>query len=566
MKTPELTAQFAQVRAILDSLPVGLVIQDDRGNVIVSNALASEHLRLPGEEIAAWLPTAPVRSRITSSQETQTPQGSHVTYSTTREHIRVLDQSLVVSTSVDVTEHKAREDNLWRCAFFDELTGLPNRRLMEEQVNICARRGSDGGDRFALVFIDLDHFKHINDFYGHAAGDDLLIEIAKRLSRNMRESDMLSRISGDEFLLLLFPIASEEHAVSILEELLARLRRPIFVDGFEILPSASAGMSVFPDHGLDYGSLRHNADIAMYKVKGVERGRLAMFNIGMQQEAVLKMESEQRLRQAIFNKQIFCAYQPKVHIRTQEIEGVETLVRLRDDQGFVQMPASFIGLAVELGLIDELTHIFLEQIRQSIDVIDDVFGHGVRLSINVAAKQAADYKFMMGFAEAMKATGFPERFMVEITEDAFISKSKFQTEILPMLRNIGVGISIDDFGIGYSSLSALADITADEIKIDRSFIADIHKRPRSQGILKAIESLSEALNMKVIAEGVETFEEVAYLQAATKIKFAQGFYFSKPRFIDEFKHMDTSHSSVREVDGSRAILRREPFRRAGNFA
>ncbi|RYE60600.1 MAG: GGDEF domain-containing protein, partial [Oxalobacteraceae bacterium] len=353
-------------------------------------------------------------------------------------------------------------------------------------------------------------------------------------------------------------------ATVILDDLFEHIRRPVFVDGYEIFASASAGMSIFPEHGLDYGSLRHNADIAMYKVKGQERGGIAVFNIGMQQDAVLKMESEQRLRQAILDRHVCCAYQPKVNIRTQEVEGVETLIRLRNEEGVVQAPASFIDLAVELGLIDDLTHMVLEEIRGSIDVIDEMFGKGVRLSVNVAAKQATNDKFMAGFAEALSFTGFPERFMVEITEDAFISKSKFQAEIQPMLRAIGVGISIDDFGVGYSSLSALADITADELKIDRSFITDIHKRPRSQSILKAIESLGEALHMKVIAEGVETFEELAYLQAATRIKFAQGYYFSKPMFIEEFGIADFRQGTCSVTDPSRQTERRGSFGRVAS--
>jgi cyclic di-GMP phosphodiesterase Gmr len=210
-------------------------------------------------------------------------------------------------------------------------------------------------------------------------------------------------------------------------------------------------------------------------------------------------------------------------------------VRLRNDAGVIQAPGSFIHLAVELGLIDELTHLVLAEIMKSIELIDDAFGPDATISINVAAKQAGNREFMKSFARALADTGAPRRFIVEVTEDAFIAKTHFQDDILPMFRELGVGISIDDFGIGYSSLSALADITADEIKIDRSFITDIHKRPRSQSILRAIESLSEALGMTVIAEGVETFEELAYLQAATKIRYAQGFYFSKPVFLEELQ-------------------------------
>ncbi len=234
----------------------------------------------------------------------------------------------------------------------------------------------------------------------------------------------------------------------------------------------------------------------------------------------------------------------------------------------IQAPGTFIKLATELGLIDELTHLVLADIVKSIDLINDMFGHEATISINVAAKQAGNRDFMRSFAEALENTGFPKRFMIEVTEDAFVAKTLFQDEILPILRKIGVGISIDDFGTGYSSLSALADITADEIKIDRSFITDIHKRPRSQGILRAIESLSEALGMTVIAEGLESHEELAYLQAATRIRYAQGYYFDKPIFLDELKMTTPLRSETRgrtesrTVEESRAGYSRTPrFRR-----
>ena len=265
------------------------------------------------------------------------------------------------------------------------------------------------------------------------------------------------------------------------------------------------------------------------------------------------MKIEQSLRHAILEKQFFCAFQPKVDIRTREVKGIEALVRLRDDDGIIQAPGTFINLAVELGLIDDLTHLVLAEIVRSIDLINETFGPTATISINVAAKQADSPAFMRSFAEALDATGFPRRFMIEVTEDAFVTKTRFQSEVLPILRKLGVGISIDDFGIGYSSLSALADITADEIKIDRAFIKDIHHRPRSQGILRAIESLADALGMSVVAEGIETFEELAYLQAATRIRYAQGFYFAHPIFLEELKTGVPASSETRVSEASRLM-------------
>ena len=283
----------------------------------------------------------------------------------------------------------------------------------------------------------------------------------------------------------------------------------------------------------------------MYRVKNNGKGAAALFDSSMEREALARMRVEQSLRLAILEKRFCCAFQAKVDIRTLEIKGIEALVRLRDDEGVIQAPGTFINLAVELGLIDELTHLVLAEIVRSIDRINETFGRDTTISINVAAQQAGNPQFMRAFAQALEATGFPRRFMIEVTEDAFVTKAHFQTEILPIFRRLGVGISIDDFGIGYSSLSALADITADEIKIDRSFITDIHKRPRSQGILRAIESLSEALGMTVIAEGIETFEELTYLQAATRIRYAQGFYFSRPIFLEELKPSARTLSEAR---------------------
>jgi diguanylate cyclase (GGDEF)-like protein len=429
--------------------------------------------------------------------------------------------------------------------------------VIEHRVNDLLR-GDDADNHFALAFLDIDNFKHINDYYGHAIGDALLVEMTRRLGLSLRETDLLSRISGDEFLLLLNPVQTQQEVADYIEFMLQRLKAPFFIDQSEIFASTSIGVSLYPEHGRSYDELRQNADIAMYRVKHAGKGAAAFFDASMEVEAMARMKIEQSLRLAILEKRFCCAFQAKVDLRTQEVRGIEALVRLRDNEGVIQAPGTFVNLAVELGLIDELTHLVLAEIVKSIDLINDTFGPDASISINVAAKQAANSEFMRPFARALEATGFPKRFMIEVTEDAFITKSHFQEEILPILRRIGVGISIDDFGIGYSSLSALADITADEIKIDRSFITDIHKRPRSQGILRAIESLSEALGMTVIAEGIESYEELAYLQAATKIRYAQGYYFAKPIFLDDLKPSTPLTSESRARPASRAMQAARP--------
>ena len=565
------------LRDIFRMLPAGVTVQDEHGRFLLVNDAAAVQLGIDASDGAAPASQALSRRRETGAELLRSGRAAVAeecpgdgepkqVLLTAHRPVRIAERNLLLSSSVDISEQKAVEDHLFRSAYYDELTGLPTRRVIEHRANSLLQREAQG--RFALAFLDIDNFKHINDYYGHAIGDALLIEVARRLGLSLRESDMLSRISGDEFLLLLNPVQNESEVAEYIRFTLERLKAPFFIDGSEIFASTSIGVSLYPEHGRSYDVLRQNADIAMYRVKNDGKGSAAFFDAGMEREALARMKVEQSLRLAILEKRFCCAFQPKVDIRTKDIKGIEALVRLRDDDGVIQAPGTFINLAVELGLIDELTHLVLAEIVKSIDLINETFGRDATISINVAAKQAGNPEFMRPFAEALEATGFPRRFMIEVTEDAFVTKSHFQDEILPLFRRLGVGISIDDFGIGYSSLSALADITADEIKIDRSFITDIHKRPRSQGILRAIESLSEALGMTVIAEGLETFEELAYLQAATKIRYAQGFYFSRPIFLEELKPAVPVASEARISLASRppqesrpAYPRRDRYRR-----
>jgi diguanylate cyclase (GGDEF)-like protein len=556
-------SELSLLRDVLKMLPAGVTVQDEHGDFLLINDAAALQLGI-GDDGHAAAPSPQLSQRGESGLEflrsgrpaviEECVDDGHARQILLTAHrpVHIANRTLLISSSADISEQKAFEDQLFRSAYYDELTGLPTRRVIEHRANNLLKRDEDGA-MFALAFLDIDNFKHINDYYGHGVGDALLVEVAKRLARDLRCSDMLARISGDEFLLLLSPIQGPHEVEEFLQSTLSRLAAPFFIEGSEIFASTSIGVSLYPDHGRSYNVLRQNADLAMYRVKNDGKGAVAFFDAAMEHEALARMKIEQSLRLAILEKRFCCAFQAKVDVRTQEIKGIEALVRLRDDEGVIQAPGTFVNLAVELGLIDELTHLVLAEIVKSIDLINETFGHGATISINVAAKQAVNPEFMHSFALALEATGFPKRFMIEVTEDAFVTRTHFQEDILPLFRKLGVGISIDDFGIGYSSLSALADITADEIKIDRSFITDIHKRPRSQGILRAIESLSEALGMTVIAEGIESFEELAYLQAATKIRYAQGYYFSRPIFLEELRPAAPLASESRSSLASRPV-------------
>jgi c-di-GMP phosphodiesterase Gmr len=557
----------ALYRELIDLLPISLTVQDEDGRFILVNAVAAANLATPAQDLlgsspADFLPPEEAAQRreweiglmqsgtpLTTEDRYADPAGERI-WLTSHKPVHILDRKLLMSSSLDISDRKQVEDELARRAYFDDLTGLPNRTLIERCVEEAIRR-DEGQSRFAVAFIDLDNFKHINDYYSHAIGDALLRRVTERINKRLRETDMLARISGDEFLLLIDPLDDNGQIRALVDHLLADLKQPFHVEAFEIFTSASVGVGIYPEHGRNYEALRRNADNAMYRAKHGAKGGAVYFDNTMGEAITARMELEQRLRLAIRDRKFCCAFQPKVDTHSQEVVGFETLVRWRDEGGDIQPPSAFVGLAIELGLIDPITHFVLDEAVRSIEQLDLAFGAGTTISINVAAKQAGDLDFMRGLMERIDASRYARRIVLELTEDAFVAKSRFQLEVLPMVRELGVRVSIDDFGTGYSSLSVLADITADELKVDRSFITAIHQRPRSQSVLRTIESLGHALGMTIVAEGIETFEELAYLQAATRIRQAQGFYFSRPFFLEDLKNARRLDPEVRGLETAR---------------
>lgn len=425
------------------------------------------------------------------------------------------------------------EQELARRAYHDDLTGLANRLLLQQRVEAAIARQSAAPDTgFALAIIDLDRFKQINDYYSPSVGDQVLARVAQRMTRLIRPCDTLGRISSDEFVLLIDPLDADDSLYGMLKQIARELQRPIVIDAHEIFTSASIGVSLFPMHGDSYELLRRNADNAMFRAKAATKGGVLVFDTAMGDAFAARMALEHKLRHAIRERQFICALQPKVDIRSGRVESFEALVRWRDDDGTVHGPGQFIPLAIEIGLIDDITRFMLDEVLRALARLDACFGDHTTISINVSARQASDNGFMTSLAATLMRSRRAHRIMLELTEDAFIATHEFRVRTLPLLQNLGVGISIDDFGSGYSSLGALADIAADEIKIDRCFITNIAERPANQGILRAIESLCDSLGMTVVAEGVETAAELGYLLRHTGIRIAQGFHFARPMPLD----------------------------------
>ena len=508
----------ALLAAALDACPVGLCIQDADGRTVAANPAA--HARLPS--LAA-------NDAAASPDGIRDPYLAEDSLDADTQSFRHEGRDFVLTSFLNGNKERDAQRELLRLAYIDNLTGLPNRMLIEEHVEELIAAGSP----FGVAFIDLDNFKYVNDYYGHAVGDLLLRKIAERVVSCLRGTDMLARVGGDEFVLLITPAPDESSAHGFALDVAEKLKQPYFIDGHEIFASASTGISMFPLHGDNFDSLRRQADSAMYKVKQKGKGGVIVFDSAISAEASSRMAVEQRLRLVIRDCRVCCAFQPKVEMRTGKVTGIEVLLRWRDEEGVIQAPGQFINLAVELGLINEIAFRMLTETVRSVPLIDETFGPDVSISLNVAAKQAGDLSFMVDFIDAIAATGLAERFILELTEEAFFTKGPFQLQVMPRLRDSGIRVSIDDFGVGYSSLGSLAEIHADELKIDRSFITAIHQRPRSQMVLKAIERLGSSLDMRVVAEGVETQEEADYLVEHTGITCAQGYLFGRPTVIGE---------------------------------
>jgi cyclic di-GMP phosphodiesterase Gmr len=532
---------------VVNVLPVGLTVQDEVGRLLVVNDAAAAVLGRPAAALRGCVPDAPAGvfgpgataeaagaagAAEQTGEQSVLLHGEPRTLLTTRKQVCIFDERLLLATSLDITERKRFEQELARRAFHDELTGLPNRLLMNQLVDNALRQHARGG-MFALAFIDLDNFKQVNDYYSHAVGDRLLVQVAQRVCDQLRPGDRLARISGDEFLLLVNPLERLDDLPPVIERIVAAMKQPFHVEGRELLTSASVGASVYPLHGDSCESLRRCADSAMYRTKRNRKGSATYFDAAMGNALAARMELEQRLRAAVRERRFRAAYQPKVRLGTGQVTGFEALARWVDEDGRVHPPGSFIELAGELGLLDDITRCVLQDVERTLPELGRRYGEHVSVSVNVSARQATDAGFMQALSAQLAGAGIARRIVLELTEDALVATQRFQSDVLPGLRAHGVRVSIDDFGTGFSSLSTLADITADEIKVDRAFITAIHERRRSQGILRAIESLCTALDISLVAEGVETAEELAYLRSHTGIGVAQGYYFSRPQFVED---------------------------------
>lgn len=437
----------------------------------------------------------------------------------------------------EVEERKLAEEKVKHLALHDPLTGLANRNLLEDRLNEAIHHAKRTKEQVVLLFIDLDRFKNINDSLGHQDGDSLLKEVAKRLTDTVRETDTVARFGGDEFILVLTHITNDYDIECIINNLQTAFESVIKIGTNEVYLTLSTGISVYPQDGKDFASLMKNADAAMYHSKSHGRNRYQFFNRGIEQHINQRIELESELYQAIERNQLHIYYQPKVCIDKSEIRGVEALLRwIHPEKGFIS-PAEFIPVAEETGYINKLGHWVLEQ---AVNQAEQWRIKGLKdlvVSVNLSAIQLSQSDIVTQIAQVIEEAKLPAELLeLEVTESAVMNNVEETIDKLNNIHALGVQLSIDDFGTGYSSLSYLKRFPLDTLKIDRSFVRDITTDPDDATICKTIVAMARSLNLKVIAEGVETEQQLAELKSYGCGQY-QGFLFAKPLPISEISSL-----------------------------
>ncbi len=430
-------------------------------------------------------------------------------------------------TARDISERKEAEQVINFQAYHDLLTHLPNRALLRDRLSLAIAQAARNKRRLAVMFLDLDRFKIVNDTLGHTMGDRLLKAVSNRLQGCLRKGDTLSRFGGDEFTLLLPEVRTRDDVVVIAEKILDKLAAPFVIDGHELFVGASIGVAMYPEAGDSVESLIQSADIAMYHVKGRGKNGYQFFAEEMNSKFSTRLSLERELRNALTSGELRVFYQPQVSLDDGHIVGVEALVRWQHPRLGLIAPADFLSVAEETGLITQVDEWVQARAFQDIGEWRRVGLGNVRLSVNISAQQLEQDGFLERFFTAFVGSGMaPEQLKIEITENAIMKDIEVIVPKLREMRRRGLRIAIDDFGTGYSSLSYLQQFPISTLKIDRSFVGDIRADRSDASIINAIVAMAKGLKLDLIAEGVETRTQLNYLKSQG-CKEVQGFIFSR---------------------------------------
>jgi len=418
-------------------------------------------------------------------------------------------------------------------AYHDALTGLPNREMFRQRLEAAIARSARNEQLLAVIFLDLDRFKHINDTLGHNAGDSLLKEVAERLSTCVRQTDTVGRQGGDEFTLLLDGITHVEEIEMVAQRILASLSAPFNINGHEFITSASLGISIYPFDEREIENLLKDADVAMYAAKAAGRNNYVFFSSEMAEGNSTNLDMENKLRTALDGNEYLLQYQPIVDVRKGQMMGVEALLRWNSQDLGIVSPDKFIPILEETGFITIVGNWVLKTACQKAVEWQRLGYEPMTMSVNISIIQFRRLQFVDSVRDALQESGLEPKYLkIEITESVLMDQNDASIKKLEAIRELGVSIAADDFGTGYSSLSYLRKLPIDILKIDRSFVMDIHKSQDGAAIATAIAALAHSLKLGIIAEGVEEIEELNFL-VALSCNYIQGYFFSKPLFEED---------------------------------
>ncbi len=448
---------------------------------------------------------------------------------------RIDDESIILAIVRDITQRKLAEAKLIQQANFDTLTGLPNRILAMDRLNESIKRARRNSTYVSVLFVNVDHFKSVNDALGHSVGDEIIIEVARRLRGCVREADTAARFGGDEFIILLNDMRSIYKSETIAEKILVAMNTPFLLAGQEFFLGASIGISSYPADGEDAQILLRNADSAMYKAKEAGRKTFQFYAPEFNKQAKARVQMEALLRKALERNELFLTYQPQIGIQSGQIVGAEALIRWQSPELGLVQPDQFIKLAEDTGLIIPIGEWVIRTACQAAKAWQHELGLHLRISVNVSQRQFATTELITQVSKILRETALSSELLeLEITESLLMDNSDRTLDMIHAFKQLGLTLALDDFGTGYSSLSYLKRFPFDVLKIDRAFINDIRHGKDETGLCVAILAIASTFNMSVVAEGVENEEQLAFLQGSST-DIAQGYHFSKPLPDSEFR-------------------------------
>ncbi len=484
------------------------------------------------------------KEKISYDEEQTHEDGSRIWVTTSKTPLRNEDDEIIgiLGAYVDVTAQKEAmvavqkaRDELGYQAEHDTLTGLPNRTLYFDRLHQAINKSSRNGTKTAVIFIDLDRFKEINDSLGHETGDNVVKSLAKRLSSQLRQIDTIARFGGDEFIILIESFADMQDVQEVLNKLMDSMKEPFDINGHKLLLTMSAGVSIYPDDGDDAEVLIRNADTAMYRAKDDGRNTSHFYTKELTKQSFAHMVMSKNIRDALEAKEFVVYYQPQIDGRNKQLIGMEALIRwISPSEGFIS-PAEFIPIAEDYGLIDQLgRYVFLESVSQITRWYQQGLNPG-RISINLSTIELQQKEFVDSIKTCLEEHKCnPDWIELEITEGYTMKHPDTAIEMLQELRDLGIHLSIDDFGTGYSSLSYLKRLPIHKLKIDQTFVQDLPNNVHDIAIVESIISMAQAMKFDVIAEGVETLAQHEFLvdKGCDNI---QGYYYAKPMPAEEME-------------------------------